>query len=99
ENTWALDEDKLLQKQGLQAQDLLHLVILLVAYSSLSRLDVTAGETVLIAPATGTFSGGAVAVARALGANVIAAGRSIESLKAFEARFPGIQTVQLKGGP
>ncbi|KAM0257755.1 hypothetical protein ACHAQJ_004206 [Trichoderma viride] len=97
ENTWALDEDKLIGKQGLKPEDLLHLSILPVLYSGLRKIDVQAGETVLIAPATGVFSGGCIAVARAMGANVIAGGRNAESLKALEARFPGIHTVQLTG--
>ncbi|KAL6691203.1 hypothetical protein J3F84DRAFT_387097 [Trichoderma pleuroticola] len=64
---------------------------------SLGRIDVKAGETVLICPATGMFSNGAIAVARALGLNVIAGGRNTESLDALKDRFPGIQTIQLKG--
>ncbi|KAH8802601.1 chaperonin 10-like protein [Xylogone sp. PMI_703] len=98
ENTWALDEDKLIGKLGLQPQDLPHLAILLVAYGGLRKIDVKAGETVLVAPATGLFSGGVIAIARALGANVIAGGRNVEKLEALKARFPGIRTVQLKGG-
>jgi threonine dehydrogenase-like Zn-dependent dehydrogenase len=99
ESTWALDEDKLVGKLGLKTEDLLHLGLLPVLYSGLRKIDIKAGETVLIAPATGVFSGGAVAVARAMGANVIAGGRSEESLNALKARFPGIQTVKLTGEP
>lgn len=99
ESTWALDEDKLVGKLGLKTEDLLHLGLLPVLYSGLRKIDVKAGETVLIAPATGVFSGGCVAVARAMGANVIAGGRSEESLNALKARFPGIQTVKLTGEP
>lgn len=97
ENTWALNEDKLIGKLGLQTRDLLHLGYLSVLYAGLRRIDVKAGETVLICPATGIFSNGAIAVARAFGLNVIAGGRNTESLEALKARFPGIQTVQLKG--
>ncbi|PNP51257.1 hypothetical protein THARTR1_08161 [Trichoderma harzianum] len=78
-------------------RDLLHLGYLPVLYAGLGRIDVKAGETVLICPATGIFSNGAIAVARALGLNVIAGGRNAESLDALKARFPGIQTIQLKG--
>ncbi|KAL7917434.1 GroES-like protein [Trichoderma austrokoningii] len=99
ESTWALNEDKLIGKLGLKTEDLLHLGLLPVLYSGLRKIDVKAGETVLIAPATGVFSGGCVAVARAMGANVIAGGRSEESLNALKARFPGIQTVKLTGEP
>ncbi|EHK23030.1 uncharacterized protein TRIVIDRAFT_29757 [Trichoderma virens Gv29-8] len=99
ENTWALSEDKLIGKLGLQTQHLLHLGYLPVLYAGLRRIDVQAGETILICPATGIFSNGAIAIARAIGLNVIAGGRNTESLEALKARFPGIQTVQLKGEP
>lgn len=97
ENTWAVDEDKLISKQGLKIEDLLHLTLLPVLYSGLRKIDVKAGETVLIAPATGVFSGGCIAIARAMGANVIAGGRSAQGLEDLKKRFPGIQTVQLTG--
>ncbi|KAL7916807.1 GroES-like protein [Trichoderma velutinum] len=99
ENTWVLNEDKLIGKLGLQTRDLLHLGYLSVLYAGLRRIHVKAGETVLISPATGVFSNGAIVIARAFGLNVIAGGRNTESLDALKARFPGIQTVQLKGEP
>lgn len=58
ESTWALDEDKLIGKLGLKPEDLLHPGLLPVLYSGLRKIDLKAGETVLIAPATGVFSGG-----------------------------------------
>ncbi|PTB36256.1 hypothetical protein M441DRAFT_31393 [Trichoderma asperellum CBS 433.97] len=99
ESTWALDENKLIGNLGLKTEDLLHLGLLPVMYSGLRKIDVKAGETVLIAPSTGVFSGGCIAVARAMGANVIAGGRNEESLNALKARFHGIQTVKLTGEP
>jgi threonine dehydrogenase-like Zn-dependent dehydrogenase len=96
ENTWAINEDKI-TALGLQTQDLVHVGPLAVVYAGLRRVDVKAGETVLIAPATGIFSGGTVHVARAIGANVIAASRNADGLRDLEAKYPGIKTVQLKG--
>ncbi|KAL6899980.1 GroES-like protein [Trichoderma evansii] len=66
ENTWALDENKLVGKLGLKTEDLLHLGLLPVLYSGLRKIDVKAGETVLIAPSTGVFSGGCIASLNAL---------------------------------
>ncbi|CAH0056915.1 unnamed protein product [Clonostachys solani] len=97
ENTWAIDEDKII-KLGLKTRDLVHLGPLAVVYGGLRKINVQAGETVLIAPATGIFSGGAVHVARAMGANVIAASRNADGLKELERKYPGIKTVQIKGG-
>ncbi|KAK7221730.1 hypothetical protein V2G26_009733 [Clonostachys chloroleuca] len=71
ENTWAIDEDKII-KLGLRTQDLVHLGPLAVV-------------------------GGAVHVARAMGANVIAASRNADGLKELERKYPGIKTVQIKG--
>lgn len=68
ESTWALDENKLIGNLELKTEDLLHLGLLPVMYSGLCRVGVKAGETVLIAPSTGVFSGGCIAVARAMGA-------------------------------
>lgn len=98
ENTWPLDEDLFIGKLGLQIQDLVHLGPLVVVYSGLRKINVQAGETIVIAPATGVFSGGAISVARAMGVNVIAGGRNAEGLTALEARYPDIKTVRLSGG-
>ncbi|KAL7928211.1 GroES-like protein [Trichoderma chlorosporum] len=99
ENTWALREDTLVGKLGLKTQDLLHLGYLSVLYAGLRRIDSKAGETILICPATGVFSNGAIAIAQALGLNVIAGGRNSESLDKLKLRFPGIQTIQLHSTP
>ena len=55
------------------------------------------GETIIIAPATGSFGGAAVEVALAMGARVIAAARTAESLKRLAALDERILTVQLTG--
>ena len=60
-------------------------------------IDLKVGETIIIAPATGAFGGAAVEVALAMGARVIAAARSAESLKRLAAMNERILTVQLTG--
>ena len=47
---------------------------LLVPYGGFSDINLRPGETVIIAPATGSFGGAAVSVALAMGAKVIAMG-------------------------
>lgn len=83
---------------GLSYQELANLSTVLVPYGGLESAHVSAGTTLIVAPATGKFSGGAVLVALAMGAKVIAAGRNAEGLKKLE-RFPGaeqrLKTVQL----
>jgi threonine dehydrogenase-like Zn-dependent dehydrogenase len=83
---------------GYSYQDLASLSTVLVAYGGLESAHVTADTTVIVAPATGKFSGGAVLAALAMGTKVIAAGRNVEGLKKLE-RFPGaeqrLKTVQL----
>ncbi|KAH8882894.1 GroES-like protein [Thozetella sp. PMI_491] len=67
ENCYSLDEKELLQ-----------LAVQLVGMGGLRTIDVKAGERVIVAPATGAFSGAAVQVAIALGANVDSMGRNLK---------------------
>lgn len=98
ENTWAINEDKI-NALGLPITHVAHIGPLAVAYGGLRKINLQAGETIVVAPATGVFSGGTVAVARAMGANVIAASRNAEGLRSVAKQFPGVKTVQLVGGP
>lgn len=71
---------------------------LLVPYGGLRDINLQAGETVIVAPATGPFGGAAVVVALAMGANVIAMGRNTSSLANMEERIgqPGrLKTVPI----
>lgn len=102
ENCWALNEERFCGKDedgglGLDIYDLLQLPNQLVPYGGLRGIGVQPGERVIIAPATGMFTGAAVAVADAMGANVIAVGRNIQVLKELQATFRRIKIVQLKG--
>ncbi|KAK3312936.1 alcohol dehydrogenase [Apodospora peruviana] len=84
ENVHLLDEDVLTNKLGYSLDDLGYLAQLTITYGGLRDVDVRPGETVLIAPATGSFGGAAVHVALALGANVIAMGRNQDILAELE---------------
>lgn len=83
-NVHVLDEDVLLRKLGYTLSDLGYLLPLMIVYGGLRDVDVRPGETVLVAPATGSFGGAAVHVALALGAQVIALGRNEETLREIE---------------
>jgi threonine dehydrogenase-like Zn-dependent dehydrogenase len=92
ENCFALPESLFKSKVdgglGYTFKDLATLDTALVAYGGLESAGVGAGTTVLVAPATGKFSGGAVLAALAMGAKVIAASRSEAKMKNLH-RFPG----------
>lgn len=60
-------------------------------------INIQAGETVIIAPATGSFGGAAVLVALAMGARVIAMGRNLEALKKVAARSDRVEIVPTTG--
>lgn len=65
ENCYALNETRLLGQPaegglGYNLADLTHLSNQIVAYGGLRGIDLKAGETIIIAPATGAYSGAAV---------------------------------------
>ncbi|KAJ1566541.1 hypothetical protein HK405_009405 [Cladochytrium tenue] len=88
ENVHALDEERLCGELGYSFADLLPLTTMLIGYAGLAAIGVKPGETVVISPATGAFSGGAVQCAVAIGATVIAMGRSEAALRRVQAVFP-----------
>ncbi len=97
ENASPLDEGVLLGKFGYDVTELAYLSRFGVAYGGLSSVGVKAGETVIVGPATGQFSGAAVEVASALGARVIALGRNVDILARLKATIPRVETVVLSG--
>lgn len=85
ENCFALDEARLcgaLSSSGLgySAAQLSYISTLLVPYGGLRDIALQAGETVIVAPATGSFGAAAVHVALSMGARVIAMGRNVAKL-------------------
>jgi D-arabinose 1-dehydrogenase-like Zn-dependent alcohol dehydrogenase len=102
ENCYALDEKALLGSiveggNGYEIDDLPQLTKHLVAYGGLRAIDLKAGETIIVAPATGIFSGSAVQVASAMGARVIAIGRNADTLERLAASIPRVHPVRLTG--
>lgn len=84
ENLYPLNEDILIGKLGYRVSDLCLMPVCLVPFGGLSEVDVKPGEVVIVAPATGRYGGAAVAVALAMGATVVAAGRNKDTLKKLE---------------
>ena len=75
ENCFPLDEKLLLGSpseggMGYKIEDLAYIPRPLVPYGGLVDIRLTAGETIVIAPATGSFGGAAVEAAIAMGARV-----------------------------
>ncbi|KAF2172573.1 hypothetical protein M409DRAFT_63218 [Zasmidium cellare ATCC 36951] len=105
ENLAVLDERRLLGRPGegglgYSIDDLSFISTLLVPYGGLRDIELQAGQTIIVAPATGPFGGAAVLVALAMGARVIAMGRNASSLAKLKATVPTpglVETVQITG--
>jgi threonine dehydrogenase-like Zn-dependent dehydrogenase len=98
ENCYALNEKRLFGELGYGVEHLSDLSRCCVPFGGLGDIGVKAGETVIVAPATGPFGGAAVEVALAMGARVIAMGRNVEVLKRIQASHPGrVEMVQITG--
>ncbi|KAK3643207.1 hypothetical protein LTR56_010354 [Elasticomyces elasticus] len=78
---------------GLKIEDLAYAAPLGVPYGGLRDIDLRAGQTVIVAPATGAFGGAAVIMALAMGARVIAMGRNTTSLQRLKERVPNPERV------
>lgn len=102
ENCHVLDEKRLLGEVddgglGYKVEDLALISCLLVPYGGLRDIELKAGETVIVSPATGMFGGAAVLVALAMGARVIAMGRNLEALKAITTSSDRVEAVPITG--
>ncbi|KAH7177009.1 chaperonin 10-like protein [Dactylonectria macrodidyma] len=100
ENCHPLDEQRLLGDAkdgglGYSLEDLTHIFSMLIPFGGLADIDVKAGDTVIIAPATGRYGSAAAHVALALGARVIAIGRNATILSQLEPISPRLSTVQI----
>ncbi|GKT90212.1 alcohol dehydrogenase GroES domain-containing protein [Colletotrichum tofieldiae] len=95
--TWA-ELVKAPSKTRRQPRDLVFFGQMAVPYGGLRDVNLIAGETVLISPATGSFGGAAVHVALAMGARVIAMGRNEKVLGELRNLAPGrVETVKISG--
>ncbi|KAH7089420.1 hypothetical protein FB567DRAFT_300976 [Paraphoma chrysanthemicola] len=82
ENAFVLNSERLCDCLGYTPADLHEISFYAIGIGAISEAaHVRAGETVLIGPATGTFGGISTEIALALGANVIAIGRSKSKLE------------------
>ncbi|KAI8632583.1 alcohol dehydrogenase [Xylariaceae sp. FL1651] len=102
ENLYLLDEKRLCGSPsagglGYAPEQLTWILQALVPYGGLRSIGLQAGETVIVAPATGGFGSAAVVVALSMGARVIAMGRNADALAQFKALGPRIETVQMTG--
>lgn len=102
ENALPLDETRLLGPVdkggwGCDIPRLSYIGALLVPYGGFRDIGLQPGETVIIAPATGGFSGAAVLVALAMGCRVIAMGRNVESLEKLKRLGDRVETVRMTG--
>ncbi|RSL72384.1 hypothetical protein CEP54_000961 [Fusarium duplospermum] len=103
ENCHPLDEKRLFGGVkdgglGYTLDDLTHLFSMLIPFGGLADVDVKAGDTAIIAPATGRYGSSAVHVALAMGAKVIAIGRNATVLSQLSSINPTrLKTVQITG--
>ncbi|KAF2251747.1 GroES-like protein [Trematosphaeria pertusa] len=96
EVVFPLNEEKLVGELGYKMSDLATLTRYLVPYGGLKDIGVQVGETVVVAPSTGGFGGAGVACAVAMGASVIAMGRTESKLKALVDTFGArVKTVKI----
>lgn len=95
ENVFPLDEARMTELG--YGPDNLALITKYLCLGGLRNINLQAGETIVVAPATGAFGGATVACSVALGASVIAMGRNAESLAKLESTFPRVRTVPITG--
>ena len=94
ENCHMLNES-LLEKYKIS--ELLAATMQMVPYGGFRDIDLKAGETIIVGPATGLTSGAAVEVASAMGARVIAASRNITKLQKLADHNANVHPVQITG--
>ena len=97
ENCVALDEKRLVDELRYGFDDLMYLDRLSIAYGSISAAKLIAGEIVVVAPATGHYSGAVAEVAAQLGCRVIALTRNDSKLTPLTSRHSNITAVELTG--
>ncbi|PVH76759.1 zinc-binding dehydrogenase [Cadophora sp. DSE1049] len=93
----ALDENRLVGELRYGFDDLMYLDRLSVAYGSISSAKLIAGEIVIVAPATGHYSGAVAEAAAQIGCRVIALTRNASKLKPLTSLHSNITAVELTG--
>ncbi|EEU41649.1 uncharacterized protein NECHADRAFT_54141 [Fusarium vanettenii 77-13-4] len=97
ENCLVLNEAILRDQMGYSYADLNYIQRLAVAYGGISAAGLRTGETVIVAPATGHFSGAVAEIAAQIGCRVIALSRSASKLEPLTSRYPRITALELTG--
>ena len=99
ENIHVLNEQILTKELGYSIAELGYINTLMVSYGGLCDVGLRAGETIVVAPATGNFGSAAVFVALAMGAaKVIAMGRNKEKLQQLlDGAGSRVKTVPITG--
>lgn len=102
ENCHILDQDRLMGPPnegglGYNLEDLTHLLGMLIPFGGLADMGVKAGETIIVAPATGRYGSAAVHLSLALGARVIAIGRNAEIISQLATISPRVTSVRMTG--
>ncbi|KUJ14584.1 isopropanol dehydrogenase [Mollisia scopiformis] len=87
ENVFPLNEEVVCRKLEYTIKDLCSIPGYLVPYGGFSEINLLPGDTVIVAPATGRFGGGAVTMALTMGATVIACGRNESTLSTMSSVF------------
>ncbi|KAJ4118883.1 hypothetical protein NW768_010622 [Fusarium equiseti] len=97
ENVLPLNEKILVDDMGYSFGELNYIQRLSVAYGGVRAADLHAGQTVIVAPATGHFSGAVVELAAQIGCRVVALTRSASKLELLTSRFPRVIALELTG--
>ena len=88
ENCIPLDEERLCTRLGYSFGDLEYIERLAVAHGGVRGAELRPGETVVVCPATGHYSGAVAELAAQMGCNVIALTRSSAKLQGLKALYP-----------
>lgn len=98
ENCLPLDEDVLVGRMGYTPADLEYIERLAVAHGGIGAAALRPGETVVVAPATGHYSGATAELAAQMGCHVVALTRSAAKLAPLAAKHPDrIHPVEVTG--
>lgn len=98
ENCIPLNEDLLVGRMGYSFGDLEYIERLAVAHGGISAAKLRPGQTVVVAPATGHYSGATAELAAQMGCQVIALTRSAANLQPLASRYPNnIRPVEVTG--
>jgi threonine dehydrogenase-like Zn-dependent dehydrogenase len=101
ENVYKVNEQRLTKELRYSISDLSLIQTCAVAMGGLADAGLKPGDTLVVAPATGRFSGATVLLALVMGANVVAAGRRQEALDELVAGMKenaaSLKTVLLTG--